>query len=138
MKKQIKIISLALSACLLVGCSSVTSTAESVIVKAKELIGIETEEESSSYVVPEGATQVTGLVLTAYGNEITLQVAMDSASESSSGGMQGSMELPEGATEGEMPEGMTEGGMSERTEMSGDSAAVSEGNSAMGGERAAM
>ncbi|MFI3169520.1 MAG: hypothetical protein R3Y06_06245, partial [Faecalibacterium sp.] len=45
---------------------------------------------------------------------------------------------PEGATEGEMPEGMTEGGMSERTEMSGDSAAVSEGNSAMGGDSAAM
>ncbi len=122
MKKQYKIISLSLCACLLTGCATVQSTAQDLIASAKALVGLETEEEDSTYVPPEGSTQVTGLVLTAYGNEITLQLAADS---SSTGGDIG--EMPEGMTQGEGMTGEMSEGMGSGEGMTGE---MSEG---MGG-----
>ncbi|MFI3177446.1 MAG: hypothetical protein R3Y67_08160, partial [Eubacteriales bacterium] len=62
--------------------------------------------------------QVVGQVLTAYGNEITIQVG--TMGEVSSGTSQGTVEgelpegeIPEGMTEGEMPSGEMPEGMTE-------------------------
>ncbi len=129
MKKQYKIISLSLCACLLTGCATVQSTAQDLIASAKALVGLETEEEDSTYVPPEGSTQVTGLVLTAYGNEITLQLAADS---SSTGGDIG--EMPEGMTQGEGMTGEMSEGMGSGEGMTGEMSEGMGGGEGMTGE----
>lgn len=148
MKKQYKIISLSLCACLLTGCATVQSAAQDLVASAKALVGLETEEEDSTYVPPEGATQVTGLVLTAYGNEITLQLAVDSSTGGGVGEMSEGMGGGEGMT-GELPdvgaasanEGTTMGKPSTETstDTTGNSdAGTSNSDTTMGGDSVAM